>query len=270
MKNFLENGETPDPIFPNWPGNDLIGRATRADRVLRDALITELRQRVGNRRPPSLPPDFDPVAFACTKLSPMVNGLFPPTEREQILGLLEDSVVFLSADNIDASLTGRNVGLHTAWNLANIYLGTFGLPPLGGEYECIAGLSEETTCYVTSRYFMEEDPYEDFVVHEAAHVFHNWKREYAGLAFTRQREWLLPIEFHKRETFALACEAFSRISDGASGRAERRSRFAEYREHHVPSVAEDPSELLDILAEAVDARKGWKRILRRCSYLKRP
>ncbi|MEE4274164.1 MAG: hypothetical protein V2I67_20970 [Thermoanaerobaculales bacterium] len=107
-------------------------------------------------------------------------------------------------------------------------------------------------------------------IHEAAHVFHNWKRTYAGLPFTRKREWLLPIEFRMRETFAYACEAFSRISDGAANRAERRRRFAEYREHHVPGMAENPAGLVDIVAEAVEARKGWKRILKRCSYLKHP
>jgi len=34
-------------------------------------------------------------------------------------------------------------------------------------------------------------PLRDFVVHEAAHVLHNWKRGYAGLPHTRNREWLL-------------------------------------------------------------------------------
>jgi hypothetical protein len=270
IRNYLEKGETPDLPYSNWRGSDWLKRARCADKVLRDSLVAELRQRAGNRKQPPLPPGFNTSSFTRSKLTPMINGLFPPTERETVLALLQDSVVFLNADSIEELLTGRTPGLHTAWNLANIYLGSFGLPPLGGDYECIVGMSEETTCYVTPRYFIEEDPYADFVVHEAAHVFHNWKREYAGLPFTRQREWLLPIEFRKRETFALACEAFSRISDGASGRAERRTRLAEYREHHVPSVAEDPTELLDILAEAVDARNGWKRILERCSYLKRP
>jgi hypothetical protein len=75
----------------------------------------------------------------------------------------------------------------------------------------LLGLSQETTCFVTSRYLEGRDKFDDFIVHEAAHVFHNWKREYAGLSFTRTKEWLLPIEFRKRETFAYSCEVYSRI-----------------------------------------------------------
>ena len=270
IRDFLEKGESPDFPYSNWPGSDWLERARCADKVLRGSLVTELRQRVGNRTQPPLPPSFNTSSFTRSKLTPLINGLFPPTEREMIRALLQDSVVFLTADNIEETITDRKVGLHTAWNLANIYLGAFGLSPLGGKHQCIVGMSEETTCYVTPRYFIEEDPYADFVVHEAAHVFHNWKRAYAGLPFTRKREWLLPIKFQMRETFAYACEAFSRISDDAANRAERRRRFAEYRGHHVPGMADDPAELLDILAEAVEARKGWKKILKRCSYLKHP
>ena len=70
-------------------------------------------------------------------------------------------------------------------------------------------LSEETTCYVSPAYFGEEDPFADVVVHEVAHIFHNCKRHKAGLRQTRRREWLLDIEFRKRETFAYACEAYA-------------------------------------------------------------
>ena len=270
VSEYLENGSTPSLTFPNWPGNDLVSRAKGAEDVLRNALIAEVRTRAGKRKPASIPTGFDSVDFARSKLMPMVNGLFSAAEQGTVLELLENSIVFLTPENIEDVILRQEAWLHTAWNLANIYLGSFGLPLLGGEYACIVGLSEETRCYVTSRYFTEDDPYADFVAHEAAHVFHNWKREYAGLPCTRQREWLLPIEFTKRETFALACEAYSKIADGPNGRAERRRRFAEYREKYVPTVAEDRHELVDILDEAVEARNGWKRILTRCSFLKRP
>jgi len=54
-------------------------------------------------------------------------------------------------------------------------------------------------------------PKSDYAIHEAAHIFHNCKREMIGLPATRRREWLLDIDYAKRETFAYACEAYSRI-----------------------------------------------------------
>ncbi len=115
-------------------------------------------------------------------------------------------------------------------------------------------------------YFEKDDPFADFVVHEAAHVFHNWKRESVGLRHTRYREWLLEIDFTKREEFAYACEAYHSIVEQATNRADRRRLLAEYADRWAPSsdqVARE--ELLSILAEAVEARNGWKRILSRCA-----
>jgi hypothetical protein len=57
----------------------------------------------------------------------------------------------------------------------------------------------------------KESQFADFVVHEAAHVFHNCKRFTVGLPETRTKEFLLPIDSHQRETFAYACEVYSRI-----------------------------------------------------------
>lgn len=45
----------------------------------------------------------------------------------------------------------------------------------------IVGLSEETTCYVSTDYFAATDRFADFVVHEAAHIFHKCKRRTIGL-----------------------------------------------------------------------------------------
>ena len=267
---YLETGTPPDPIFPNWPGSDLVARAKDAERALRNALIAELGRRVGGRIPPSIPAGFDSVDFARTKLAPMVNGLFPKKEQAAILDLLEGSIVFLTPENIERVVTEHSTWLSTAWDLANIYLSSLSLPPIGCDRVCIVGLSEETRCYVSTAYFTEQDPYADFVVHESAHVFHNWKREYAGLPYTRNREWLLPIKYQKRETFAYACETYSRILEGTRGLADRRRRLAEYAANHAPTADIVSEELVDILTEAVAARNGWKRILTRCSYLKRP
>ena len=60
-------------------------------------------------------------------------------------------------------------------------------------------------------YFRPNGQFDDFVVHEAAHIFHNCKRQTIGLPATGRREWLLDIDFGKRETFAYGCEVYSRM-----------------------------------------------------------
>jgi hypothetical protein len=52
----------------------------------------------------------------------------------------------------------------------------------------LVGLSEETTCYVSPDYFAEDCPFADFIVHEAAHIFHNCKRATVGLRETRTKD----------------------------------------------------------------------------------
>jgi hypothetical protein len=119
---------------------------------------------------------------------------------------------------------------------------------------------------VSAAYLEERDRFADFVVHEAAHVFHNCKRETIGLPETRTREWLLDIEHGKRETFAYSCEAYGRILEIENGPAERRSLYDELKKRPTPTDDRvDGAEYLDILGEAVDVRNGWKRILERCS-----
>jgi hypothetical protein len=195
----------------------------------------------------------------------MVRGLFPRGEREPVLDLLAASVVFLTPANFEAVLRGAR-WLSTAWDLANLYLTGFGAEALSEEAEPIAGLSEETTCYVSVEYFTGSGRFDDFVVHEAAHVFHNCKRQTIGLPHTRRREWLLEIAFAKRETFAYACEVYSRILELGKSPAERRALLSELEREPVPGTQRvDPDEYVDILREAVAARNGWKRILARCA-----
>jgi hypothetical protein len=127
-------------------------------------------------------------------------------------------------------------------------------------------LSEETTCYVSMEYFRPNGRFEDFIVHEAAHTFHNCKRGTIGLRHTRRHEWLLHLEFKKRETFAHACEAYSRILEHGVGPADRRRLQDELEDGPMPPTDRvDLDEYLDILCEAVVARNGWKHILARCS-----
>ncbi len=51
----------------------------------------------------------------------------------------------------------------------------------------IVGLNEETTCYASIEYFRNHNPFDDYVIHEAAHIFHNCKREMIGLSATCRR-----------------------------------------------------------------------------------
>lgn len=268
IKHYLRTGEH-DHDFTGWPGRDYLSRVTAGEQAIEDALVAEVKRLEAGCTLPSLPDGFDPTTFARRKVTPMVTGLFPAKERETILELLESSLVFLTHDNIEQVLREEH-WLSSAWDLANLYLGSIGSKCLNGKPTYLVGLSQETTCYVSTEYFSDEDPFADFVVHEAAHVFHNWKRERVGLPHTRYQEWLLPIDYSKREQFAYACEAYGRILERAKSPAERRRLHAEYAESWVPSIDRvEQDELVDILAEAVTARNGWKRILERCAPPKR-
>lgn len=268
IKRYLRTGEH-DHAFNDWPGRDYLSRVTAGRQAMDDALVAEVRRLEDRQKLPSLPAGFDTATFERRKVTPMVTGLFPAKERETILELLESALVFLTHDNIEQVLREER-WLSSAWDLANLYLGSIGSKCLNGKPSYLVGLSQETTCYVSTDYFSDDDPYADFVVHETAHVFHNWKRERVGLPHTRYQEWLLPIDFAKREEFAYACEAYSRILERAKSPAERQRLHAEYAESWVPSTDRmDQGELVDILAEAVNARNGWKRILKRCAPPKR-
>jgi hypothetical protein len=158
----------------------------------------------------------------------------------------------------------------SAWQIANVYLCGINAPTLGdGQFRAL-GMSKETRCYVSLAYFEDENPFADYVVHEAAHIFHNAKREHLGLPHTRRREWMLDIDFAKRETFAYTCEVYSRILEQGSTLAQRLALLERYAEQPIPSEDRvDTDEHRDILGEAVGARNAWKHILSRCARTRR-
>ncbi len=264
---FLRTGDH-DMLFADWPGQNVIDKAQLGSKALADALVAEVRRRealVTVRLPDGLPRD-DLVAFTRSKVGPMVRGLFPRSEVGPVLGLLEHSVVFLTPENIEPAI--RNEGfLDTAWQVANLYLASIGAGVLAEDRKYAVGISADTTCYVSLEYFSEDDPFADFVVHEAAHVFHNTKRGAVGLKQTRRREWLLPIDFGRRETFAYACEAYSRIVENGKTPGERRALATQLKQRNAPPPDDrvDHDEYLAIITEAVNRRNGWKAILDACS-----
>lgn len=250
-----------------WEGHSFVERSKHAQTVCRQALATRLKRVPATPPAAAMPRDLE--AFTRARVAPMVEGLFPAAEVGTVLDVLARSVVVVDESTIERLVLEADFE-HSAWTLANLYLGSVGAPLLSDEAPRIVGLSEHMTCFVTPEYFAEKNPFADFVVHEAAHVFHNCKRRTIGLPETRTKEWLLPVAFGKRETFAYSCETFSRLV--ALG-ADRQGRLALAREfageEHGPSDDVDFEEVEDIVLEAAGARNGWKRILARCAAPKR-
>src|SRR6266581_3334898 len=245
VQRYVRTGEHDNHSFLGWPGSNLFARAEHAHAALAEALVTEVRKRAPHAVVP-----------------PMVRGLFPRGEQQTVADVLARSLVFLTPDSLEPVLR-RSRWLGTAWDLANLYLSSFQAELLSDEAPHILGLSEETSCYVSVEYFGR---FADFVVHEAAHVFHNCKRRTIGLRSTPRREWILDIDFAKRETFAYACEAYSRILELGDGPAARRAMLSELEREPLPSADRvDGGEYVDVLREAVVRRNGWKRILARCA-----
>jgi hypothetical protein len=264
---FLTSGNY-DNLFEVWPGDTFVDRARNGDAALRSVLISAVTMLAGQVATPAHQEYSDRDISTRAKFAPLVRGLFSQTEQSIILNMLEHSVVFLTPATINTVLE-KATWLKTAWNLANIYLASLDTNPLTDSAPDIVGLSEETTCYVSMMYFSNNNPFEDYVIHEAAHIFHNCKRETIGLPATRRREWLLEIDYAKRETFAYACEAYSRILELGETRSVRSRLLSELAEEPMPPDERvEGAEYVDILREAVAARNGWKRILERCSFPK--
>jgi hypothetical protein len=180
---------------------------------------------------------------------------------------LEASVIFLTPENIESTLRA-STWLHTTWDLANMYLLQRGVEPLSPDAPSIVGLSQETTCYLSLDYLADKtnEPFSDYLVHEAAHVFHNCRRCMIDLPETRTRHSLLSVHYAKRETFAYACETYSRILQTTDSTNSRRNALAQYSQGPLPNGIEvGQEEYLEILAEAIGARNGWKRILQSCA-----
>lgn len=262
IERYLRTGDA-DMMGDPWPGDILErGRRQRAD--LRGALVEEVRRLAKGRTHEPLPGNVG-VEFTRGKVQAMVRGLFSKAEQDVVLATLEKSVVYVTNETIAPIIMSHSYD-RSAWDLANLYLLSVGAELLGPEAPHLVGISEGTTCYVSPDYFAEDDPFADFVVHEAAHIFHNCKRRTIGLPETRTQEWLLDIEYRKRETFAYSCEAYARIVACAKSPAERRTLAAEYgSERRLSEERVDPVEVASIVAEAASSRSGWRVILARCA-----
>lgn len=156
IRQFLASGEY-DALYSAWPGGDIVTKARKGERALKQALVAEVRRQATGRLLPPLPPGFNSSQFTLATVGPMVRGLFPRREQQTVLSLFDKSLVFLTPDNIERVLTGMT-WMGTAWQVSNLYLGSLGLPGLDGKPACLVGLSEETTFFVSMAYFEEKDP----------------------------------------------------------------------------------------------------------------
>jgi len=267
IEHYVRTGDS-DVNAWSWPG-DFIERGRRQHADLRGALVKEVRRLAKGRSYEPVPANVG-VDFTRAKVEPMVRGLFARAEQSAVLSTLEKSVVYVTSETIEPLLLNHSWA-RSAWDLANLYLLSVGAKLLGKKAARIVGLSEGTTCYVSLECFAEDDPFADFIVHEAAHIFHNCKRRTIGLHETRKKEWLLDIEFGKRETFAYSCEAYARILAHTKSPDERRALAVEYGSNRrISEERVDPTEVASIVAEAVSVQNGWKVILARCAPTTNP
>jgi len=261
---FLQSGDY-DPLFSAFDGSDLIdrckpGHATMVDSLKRKVATSESHIQI--RIPEGIPTDLR--KFTRSKVEPMVRGRFKKVEQEAVLLLMDGCLVVLLPSTIQAIIVSADLG--TAWKLANLYLLSIDAEPISSEAPSIVGMSVGTKCYVSMSYFDQSQPFDDYVVHEAAHLFHNSKREPIGLPTSRKSEWLLPIAFIKRELFAYSCEVYSRILLLSKDKRERLLEFEKAKDSFRPDDERvDPDQLFFILGEAVKARAGWKTILSHCA-----
>lgn len=263
VRRYLTSGDY-DGFFAGWPGRTVVDTATDATQRLRAALVeATLRRARGFERSAPLPEPIGP--WLRNKLSPMVQGLFTVHERDCVLDALVRGIVFLTPNNIVDVLT-TEPWLSTAWCLANLYLDSLRARRLGSQGVELVGLSQGAICYVSLAYFDETDPFADYVVHEAAHVLHNCRRAVIGLPERRYCSTLLNIAFHQRETFAYACEAYSRILAMAQNGQSRQALLERHKVSELPPDERvDHGQYLEILAEAVRAHNGWRCITKRCA-----
>jgi len=247
--------------------------------VLKWQLHQEVEKRSAGHTEPVLPDALNSRELASLKFTPMVTALFPKKEQPVVLKAMEDSVIFLTGSNV-RKLIWELSFQSTARTVADIYLTSICAKPICKETTGCLGLNVETSCYVSLDYFAlppEDRRFEDYVLHEGAHIFHNTKRAQLGLPSTRTREWLLPIKFQKRELFAYSCEIYgtisARVQESGSTRGMKKAVTDEVEEYilngFVPADERvDRDELIKVLRNAADARTsaaGWKRILKHCS-----
>lgn len=261
---YLNTGDY-HPFDSGFPGTNALEIAKSVGSILRESLLVAIaKSRAQSRFVAAGRVPKNLKSYTRRRVEPMVTGLFPTVERRNILQLLQASTVFVTDETMPRIVEYESLG--TAWTIANMYLLSHQAVPLAEDTGSILGMASETRSYISIEYFAETNPYCSYLVHECAHAFHNNKRRVVGLPETRKKQWLLPISFRHRETFAYSCEFYSTIVARSKTKADRLHQLSAYRKlSPCPEECVDAAEVDAILEQAVNARNGWKAILKRCS-----
>ncbi len=189
----------------------------------------------------------------------MVTGLVPSDWREVALREITARTFVLNFAGaraaIEAELSTCFMG--DAWRILWALFGDHGLKPDDIKVGC-DGLAGDYA-HVRWSAYQTSDPYSDVVVHEAAHMLHYLKPRHYGFQVRRGQERFVDVEFHHRELFAYACEAYSRVV--LHDKRKSRIGFAEKMLDEAFSFPR--SQIEDVAAlvlSAARARDGWRLI----------
>lgn len=196
----------------------------------------------------------------------MVTGLVPGDWREVALREITARTFILNLPGTNAAIEAElsTCFMGDAWRILWALFGDYGLKPEDINVGCDGSAGD--CAHVRWSAYQTNDPYSDIVVHEAAHMLHYLKPSHYGLHVRRGQERFVDIEFHHRELFAYACEAFSRLVL----HGERKSRIA-FAEKMLDAAFSFPRGQIEAIAalvlSAARARNGW-RVIREATLIR--
>jgi hypothetical protein len=201
------------------------------------------------------------------RIEPMVSGLVQADWRDVALREITARTFILNLPGtrraLEAELSTCLMG--SAWQVLWALFGDHCLKPDDIKVGC-DGLAGDYA-HVRWSAYQTDDPYSDVVVHEAAHMLHYLKPSHYGFHVRRGQERFVDIEFHHRELFAYACEAYSRVI--LQGERKLRIAFAEKLLDAAFSFPRGQIEAIAALVlSAARARNGW-RLIREATVIRR-
>jgi len=201
------------------------------------------------------------------RIEPMVSGLVQADWRKAALREITTRTFVLNLPGtrmaIEAEFSTCFKG--SAWRVLWALFEDYGLKPDDINVGC-HGLAGDYA-HVRWSAYQTDDSYSDVVVHEAAHMLHYLKPSHYGFHVRRGQERFIDIEFHHRELFAYACEAYSRVVL----HGDRKSRIAFAEKMLNAAFSFPPTQIKEVAAlvlSAARARNGW-RLIREATVIRR-